>query len=348
MTVNDTRGNIVTLATAAQRIITLSPHAAELVFATGAGAQLIAVSEHSDAPPAVKTLPVIGNANALDLERIIALKPSLIVSPSWLSAAQRQTLQTLRIAVYVADAPTPEAIADDIEALGVLSGHEEEARAAAQRYRARLKAITASVALGAVSTQASTKLPSSACGRGVGGRAISEALSPSPTRRDAEGGVPYGHPSAHAELVEAPPARGGRSQKCVGRKPVAPLTVFYQLWNPPLYTAGGGSLIDQAITRCGGRNIFASLTSPSPIVSREAVIEAQPQVILMGASEKDFAHWKEEWQRWPQIPAVRRQAFIRIDPDLLHRPGPRFAEGMAALCEGVQVSGIRYRESGNR
>ena len=263
LTVTDSRGNAVALETPAQRIITLSPHAAELVFAAGAGAQLIAVSERSDAPLAVKTLPIIGNASALDLERIAALKPSLIVSPSYLSVAQRQTLRALRIAVYVSDAPTPEAIADDIEALGVLSGHETTARAAAQQYRTRLKA-----------------------------------------------------------------AGLKNSAKAVA--------VFYQLWDSPLYTVGGGSLIDQAITRCGGRNIFSSLTAPSPIVLREAVIAAQPQIILIGAPEKDFTRWKNDWQRWPQIPAVQHQAFIRLDPDLLHRPGPRFVEGVETLCEGIK------------
>ncbi|MDR2173263.1 MAG: ABC transporter substrate-binding protein [Burkholderiales bacterium] len=267
LTVTDSRGNTVTLETPAQRIITLSPHAAELVFAAGAGAQLIAVSEHSDAPPAVKTLPVIGRAGMLDIERIMALKPSLIVLPSYLSVAQQQTLRALRIALYIADAPTPEVIANDIEALGILSGHETAARAAAQRYRAQLKNIT------------------------------------------------------------------------FRRESAEPLSVFYQIWEPPLYTVGGGSLIDQAITRCGGRNIFSTLAAPSPVVLREAVVNARPQVMIMGASEQDFTRWKNDWQRWPQIPAVRHQAFIRIDPDLLHRPGPRFVEGMAVLCEGIRDQG---------
>jgi iron complex transport system substrate-binding protein len=264
LTVTDSRSNTVTLDAPAQRIITLSPHAAELVFAAGAGAQLVAVSEHSDMPPAVKTLPVIGNIGMLDLERIVALKPSLIVLPSYLSVAQQQTLRALRIALYIADAPTPEAIADDIEALGILSGNEAIARTAAQHYRAQLKNITA--------------------------------------------------------------FRRGSSN---------PLSVFYQIWEPPLYTVGGNSLIHQAITRCGGHNIFSTLAASSPVVLREAVINARPEVIIMGASEQDFARWKNDWQRWPQIPAVRRQAFIRIDPDLLHRPGPRFIEGMMALCRQV-------------
>ncbi|MDR0769639.1 MAG: ABC transporter substrate-binding protein [Burkholderiales bacterium] len=262
LTVADSRGNTVTLTAPAQRIITLSPHAAELVFAAGAGAQLIAVSERSDAPPAVKTLPVIGNANALDFERIIALKPSLIVLPSYLPVKQQQALRSQSMALYVADALTPEAVADDIEALGALSGHEAAAHAAAQRYRAQLENITA-----------------------------------------------------------------------FHRESAPPRSVFYQLWDSPLYTVGGGSLIDQAMSRCGGRNIFSALTAPAPVVLREAVIAAQPQIIIIGASEQDFVRWKNDWQRWPQIPAVRRQAFVRIDPDLLHRPGPRFVEGVAALCE---------------
>ena len=274
LTVTDSRGNAITLDAPAQRIITLSPHAAELVFAAGAGAQLIAVSEHSDMPPAVKTLPLVGNAGALDFERIAALKPSLIILPSYLSVTQQQTLRALHIALYIADAQTPEAIADDIESLGLLSGHETTARVAAQRYRTQLRKVTAS----------------------------------------------------HRETAKS-------------------LSVFYQIWEPPLYTVGGGSLIDQAITRCGGHNIFSTIAAPSPVVLREAVIDARPQIIIMGASEQDFARWKNDWQLWPQIPAVRNQAFIRIDPDLLHRPGPRFAEGIAALCKAMnQASGIKDQD----
>ncbi|MDR2017103.1 MAG: ABC transporter substrate-binding protein [Burkholderiales bacterium] len=272
LTVTDSRGNTVMLEAPAQRIITLSPHAAELVFAAGAGANLVAVSEHSDTPPAVKTLPIIGNANALDLERIIALKPSLIVLPSYLSVKQQQSLRARNIALYIADAPTPEAIADDIEALGVLSGHEVAARVYAQRYRAQLKGIAA-------------------------------------VRSDAG----------------------------------APVSVFYQLWESPLYTIGGDSLINRAITHCGGRSIFSTLIAPAPVVLREAVIAARPQVIIMGASEQDFTRWKNSWQRWPQIPAVRHQVFIRVDPDLLHRPGPRFIEGMATLCEALRQDRTRSR-----
>ncbi|MCL2307987.1 MAG: ABC transporter substrate-binding protein [Proteobacteria bacterium] len=375
LTVTDSRGNTVTLETPAQRIITLSPHAAELVFAAGAGAQLIAVSEHSDAPPAVKTLPIIGSASALDLERIIALKPSLIVLPSYLSVAQQQKLRALRIALYIADAPTPEAIADDIEALGVLSGHETAARAAAQRYRAQLKDITARAA--SAQTQPFSPLPPRGGGCPeepapeallIGGAGEGENENPplqggkipSPSRgglgrgwgnRD---GVPF-PPSPPTPLPQG--ERGAKRvappQECIRlnqnraiRETTKPLPVFYQLWEPPLYTVGGGSLIDQAITRCGGRNIFSALAAPSPVVLREAIIDARPHVIIMGASEQDFARWKNDWQRWPHIPAVRDQAFIRIDPDLLHRPGPRFVEGMAALC--CQISEVSKRSPDKR
>ncbi|MFN5100008.1 MAG: cobalamin-binding protein, partial [Burkholderiaceae bacterium] len=60
LSVVDDSGNTVTLATPAQRIVSLAPHATELLFAAGAGKQVIGVSEHSDFPAEAKNLPSVG------------------------------------------------------------------------------------------------------------------------------------------------------------------------------------------------------------------------------------------------------------------------------------------------
>ena len=67
----------VTLAAPARRIISLSPHATELLYAAGAGALLVGVIEHSDYPPEAKRIPSVGSSAAVDIERIVALKPDL-------------------------------------------------------------------------------------------------------------------------------------------------------------------------------------------------------------------------------------------------------------------------------
>src|SRR6185503_16872757 len=76
----DSDGRRVTLERPAQRIVSLAPHATEQLFAAGAGAKLVAVSEYSDYPEEAKRLPRVASSGAVDLERLLALKPDLVVA----------------------------------------------------------------------------------------------------------------------------------------------------------------------------------------------------------------------------------------------------------------------------
>ena len=60
--------------------MSLAPHATELLFAAGAGARVVGTLDTSDLPPAAKAIPRVGDARALDLERIVALAPDLVVT----------------------------------------------------------------------------------------------------------------------------------------------------------------------------------------------------------------------------------------------------------------------------
>ena len=122
-----------------------------------------------------------------------------------------------------------------------------------------------------------------------------------------------------------------------------PLRVFYEIWNQPLYTIGGRHLISEAIQTCGGVNVFASLTVPAPAVSLEAVIASAPDVIVGGDDAGGRPPWLADWQAWPGIPAVRDGNVFAVDGNLLHRPGPRFVEGVAALCEELDKARQKRR-----
>jgi iron complex transport system substrate-binding protein len=115
----------------------------------------------------------------------------------------------------------------------------------------------------------------------------------------------------------------------------APVRVFYEVWNSPLVTLGGQHLVTRAIETCGGRNVFASLSQPAPTVSVEAVLAAQPQAIIGGVDDGRPVTWLEEWSRWRTIPAVANRQLSLVNADLLHRPGPRFVEGLAELCAAI-------------
>ena len=106
-----------------QRVITLSPHATELVYFAGGEYKLVGISNFSDFPASVTTLPGIGDAMGMDRERILMLKPDLVVV--WSGGSRFRDLQWLRkqhIRVYESNPQSLQAIAEDILALGKLLG----------------------------------------------------------------------------------------------------------------------------------------------------------------------------------------------------------------------------------
>jgi len=141
VTVVDGTGAVVALPAPARRIVSLAPSATELLYAAGAGDRVVAVTEPADWPPEAAQRPRVGDARALDLERIVSLAPDLAVAWPYVAPAQIERLQALGIPVYRTDPHTPEAIALDIERLGTLAGTADVAGPAAVRFRSRLAAL---------------------------------------------------------------------------------------------------------------------------------------------------------------------------------------------------------------
>ena len=101
ITVRDDDGNTVTVAKPAQRILALAPHVTELLFAAGGGEKIAGVVSYSDYPEAAKKIPQVGDNRQYDMERIIAMKPDLIVV--WMhGSAERQIamLRQLKVPIY--------------------------------------------------------------------------------------------------------------------------------------------------------------------------------------------------------------------------------------------------------
>jgi iron complex transport system substrate-binding protein len=259
----DDTGTTVALARPATRIVSLAPHATELLYAVGAGAAIVGTVDTSDFPPAAKSIPRIGDVRALDLERIVALAPDLVVTWPWTAPAQVDLLRARGVAVFTTKPATIEGIAGDMERLGALTGHPDVAAGAAATFRTRLAELRARY-------RAATRV-----------------------------------------------------------------RVFYEIWDAPLYTVGGGHLITQALAACGGENVFMALTLPAAAVDVEAVLAAKPDAIVAGAEGGGRPEWLDRWRRWPGLPAVARGHLFVVDADLLHRPGPRFLEGVEGLCAAV-------------
>ena len=140
----DSDGRSITLAMPARRIVSLAPHATELLFAAGAGARVVGVSEYSDFPQAAKRLPRVASSAGVDLERTLALRPDLVVA--WRFEATRGPLERLAglgVTVFVSEPRQLGQIADNIEALGALAGSSAVARSAAAALRADLARLRA-------------------------------------------------------------------------------------------------------------------------------------------------------------------------------------------------------------
>ncbi|TKC83027.1 cobalamin-binding protein [Trinickia terrae] len=146
-TVTDDAGTAVTLAAPAQRVISLAPHVTELIYAAGGGARLVGAVSYSDYPPAAKQVPRVGDNRALDLERIVALKPDLIVV--WRHGNAQQQLDKLRelhVPMFVSEPHKLDDVATNLVRLGALLGTSQVANAAAGQYRADIAQLRASYA----------------------------------------------------------------------------------------------------------------------------------------------------------------------------------------------------------
>lgn len=109
-----------------------------------------------------------------------------------------------------------------------------------------------------------------------------------------------------------------------------PRTVFIEVDDRPLYTVNDRHVISEVVALCGGRNVFGSLGQLAPQVALEAVLAADPQVIL--SLDDTVADPLAEWRRWPQLRAVRAGAVHSLPADLLTRATPRILDGVVVAC----------------
>ena len=115
----------------------------------------------------------------------------------------------------------------------------------------------------------------------------------------------------------------------------APLSVFYQVWNAPLMTLGGGHFISRVLEVCGARNIFAESKILAPRVSVEAVVRADPDIIIgsrvHGRASDDMAFWK----KWRSMRAIAGDGIVFVDADVMHRHTARMIMGIGTVCESI-------------
>jgi ABC-type Fe3+-hydroxamate transport system, periplasmic component len=109
--------------------------------------------------------------------------------------------------------------------------------------------------------------------------------------------------------------------------------VYYEVWNSPFMSAGKTSFISEMIHIAGGENIFASLNEEYPMVSEEAIIVRQPDVILIPDMENETLASIEKRNGWQTIPAVRNKKIYFIDSNICSRPGPRITQAIVIIAK---------------
>jgi iron complex transport system substrate-binding protein len=245
------------------RIVTLAPHLAELVWTAGAGHLLVGVSAYTDYPEALGLLPAVGDAFALDQERLAMLKPDMLLA--WRNGTPRHIVDELQQRGYRVEVIRTESLADVGDALrqiGALTGYEKKAALVATEFEEHMLALAD------------------------------------------------------------------------GNAAVEPVRVFYQVARRPLYTVNGGHYVSDLIGICGGLNVFADLSDLAPMISVEAVLQRDPEVLLASADAGADAF--SDWDRWPEIAANKYANRFMIPADEIGRATPRLLVAAKAICATLE------------
>jgi iron complex transport system substrate-binding protein len=139
----DDTGQTLTLPSTPSRIISLAPGAAEMLFAAGAGGHVIATVQYSDEPAAAKQVPRIGDVVAIDMEKLVALRPEVVVVwPGGGNPAQIEEIGRLGFPLYRQQVNALSDLPGSLRRLGALAGTGAIAEQAARNIEARLAALS--------------------------------------------------------------------------------------------------------------------------------------------------------------------------------------------------------------
>jgi len=243
-------------AFAGERILALAPHICEILYAIGAGKDVVGAVSYCDYPDAARQLPRIGAYNRINVEAALALQPTMAIVLDMQTPGIKQ-LQALGVKIIQSYPKSVDEVIGDIRRLGQLTGHQQQASQLAGDLQRRLDQLQAQ----------STQIP-----------------------------------------------------------------VFYEIWAKPLLTAGKHTFIDDVLSELGLHNVFGHVELEAPRVNIEAVIAANPKVIIIPSEKRDVKERTAFWHKW----LGKDIRVITVNPDLIHRPGPRLLDGMEHLNQALQ------------
>ncbi len=271
LTATDDLGHRVRLDREPRRIVVMLPSATETLCALGACDRIVGTDDFSNWPEAVQKLPKLGGLYNPSVEKIVALKPDLVIASPYGKLAP--ALARVGIPVFVVKTETYDDIFKTARELGRLVGREAQAEALVARIRAQVYALESKAAK-------------------------------SKTRP----------------------------------------TVYYEIDATP-YTVGPDSFIGVLIQKARGRNIIPRNLGLFPKISPELVVAKNPEVIVLGDAPYGVTYAKIKARPgWAGIRAVKDRRVCELtkaETDVVHRPGPRVAEGLRVLIRCIHPEVLR-------
>ncbi|MEN4010784.1 MAG: cobalamin-binding protein [Bellilinea sp.] len=268
ISLTDGLGRSVVLDAPAQRVVSLAPSNTEILFAVGAGAQVVGRDEFSNYPPESANITSVGGSMGnYSIEQIVALTPDLVLAAEINAPELVKSLEDAGLTVfYVGNPQDLIGMYDMLLTIGTLTGRGSEAEALVSNLSVRAAAVEQKL----------------------------------------------------AQVTERP-------------------TVFYQIdSSDPAkpWTAGGGTFIDTLLNQAAAENIGAAMGMPFGQMSIEALLEADPDYILLGDSNYGVTPEQVAARTgWDQLSAVKEGRVLAFNDDLISRPGPRQVEGLELLAK---------------
>ncbi len=265
LTVTDDQGTSVTLAAKPTHIVSLVPSNTEILYAVGAGDDLMAGTQYDDYPPDAKSKALIKGLKP-SLEVVTAYHPDLVLASSSNASDLIQQLRTLHIPVVYLDPHDFVGVYHDVQLVGQIVDAAPAAQKVVAGMQQKVGMVTAKTA--SVTTK----------------------------------------PRVFVEIDASDPTK--------------------------IFTVGPGSFIDVLVTMAGGANIAHDAKSAYPQLGLEALVAADPQVIVLddaafGATPDAVA----KRPGWSSLVAVKDHRVFPIDDSLVSRPGPRLADGLLAMAK---------------
>lgn len=259
------------------RVVSLGPAATEILFAIGAGKNLVARTDFCNYPEAALALPSVGGFSSADisLEKIVSFEPDVVFLFQDMHGQFIKPLQDLGIEVFVIQSRDIEELENEIVAAGKITGHKDEALQVVKKMNDQLLQVEKNV------------------------KAVKK------------------------------------------NSPDKNYNLFWQIWNEPLMTVGQNSFLNDVIEKSGWKNIFGQQPAAYPVVGAEAVLEANPALVVITGTSKnpegsDSLDGGDEFLKLLKQQNPDIDILYFIEEDIFMRPSPRCVEAVKKLSEFIK------------